>query len=32
MSGNNYYKVTSENMELLGDITDFELNKIVNSN
>lgn len=29
LSGNNYYKVTAENMELVGDVTDFELNKIV---
>lgn len=32
LSGNNYYKVTAENMELVGDVTDFELNKIVNVN
>ena len=32
LSGNNYYKVTAENMELVGDVTDFELNKIVDAN
>lgn len=32
ISGNSYYKVNQENMELLGDVSDFELDKIIQTN